>query len=267
MTDEPLPMPPYTMRAKVGPVSEDAYENPDGGLVYPYLPPEAYRSVLDFGCGVGRVARLLAYQNPRPARYLGIDLDFDLITWTQENLEPRIPGFSFQHHNVYNVTLNPGIDKPPYKAFPNDGAPFSLVTALSVFTHLPEPNAEHYLYEARRVMAPDGYLNASWFLFDRRESGVAAIANANTLYVDFHDPTIAVIFDRTWVRDMAARAGLVITHVVPPTVRGYQWLLIMRPKDQGYGEVEIPPDTAPLPDEATFRGGGGFEQALREPSG
>ena len=126
------------------------------------------------------------------------------------------------------------------------------MTALSVFTHLPEPNAEHYLYEVRRVMAPDGYLNASWFLFDRRESGVAEISNANTLYVDFHDPTIAVIFDRTWVRDMAARAGLVITHVVPPTVRGYQWLLIMRPKDQGYGEVEIPPDTAPLPDEVTF---------------
>jgi hypothetical protein len=81
---------------------------------------------------------------------------------------------------------------------------------------------------------------------------VAEISNANTLYVDFHDPTIAVIFDRTWVRDMAARAGLVITHVVPPSVRGYQWSLVMRHKDQGHEEVEIPPDTAPLPDEVNF---------------
>jgi SAM-dependent methyltransferase len=252
VTDEPLPIPPRAMRGTVGPVAEEVYENPDGHLVYSYLPPEAYRSVLDFGCGAGRFARLLAYQTPRPERYLGIDLNYDLIEWTQENLEPLIPGFSFQHHNVYNVTLNPGIDKPPYKAFPNDGSPYSLVHALSVFTHLPEPNAEHYLYEARRVLAADGYVNASWFLFDRGDSGAAEISNANTLYVDFHDPTIAVIFDRTWVRDMAARAGFVITHVVPPSVRGFQWTLVMRPKDQGYEEVEIPPDTAPLPRASNF---------------
>jgi SAM-dependent methyltransferase len=262
---ETLPLPPYEMRAKVGPPDEAAYENPDGRLVYPYLPPEAYRSVLDFGCGVGRVARLLAQQNPRPERYLGIDLDFPLVTWAGENLAPRLPGFEFQHHNVHNVGLNPGVDKPPYKLFPAGAEEFTLVTALSVFTHLPEPNAEHYLYEARRVLTPDGYVNASWFLFDRRESGVAQIANANTLYVDFHDPTIAVIFDRTWVRDMAARAGLVITHVVPPTARGYQWLIVMRRADQAFGEVEIPPDTAPLPGEEKWLGG--FEQALRARGG
>jgi hypothetical protein len=46
-----LPYPPPEMRALVGPTDPAAFDNPQGTLVYPYLPPEQYRSVFDFGCG------------------------------------------------------------------------------------------------------------------------------------------------------------------------------------------------------------------------
>ena len=65
MTAPPtLPMPPREMRVLVGPQDEQDFDNPTGRPVYPGLPPEAYRSVLDFGCGCGRVARQLIQQAP-----------------------------------------------------------------------------------------------------------------------------------------------------------------------------------------------------------
>jgi hypothetical protein len=48
-----------------------------------------------------------------------------------------------------------------------DGA-FSLVIALSVFTHTTQAHAEHYLREVTRVMRVDGMLATSFFLFEKR---------------------------------------------------------------------------------------------------
>ena len=65
--NDQLPMPPLEMRELVGPTDEAAFDNPDGRLLYAFLPVEAYESVFDFGCGCGRVARQLVQQHPRRA--------------------------------------------------------------------------------------------------------------------------------------------------------------------------------------------------------
>ncbi len=70
----PLPLPPHEMRMLVGPLDPALFDNPDGKLVFPGLEPTQFRSVLDFGCGCGRVARQLIQQRPRPERYVGLDL-------------------------------------------------------------------------------------------------------------------------------------------------------------------------------------------------
>src|SRR5262245_6139899 len=51
-----LPMPPLEMRRLVGPTDLALYDNPNGALIYPYLPAESFRRFFDFGCGCGRVA-------------------------------------------------------------------------------------------------------------------------------------------------------------------------------------------------------------------
>jgi hypothetical protein len=66
----------------------------------------------------------------------------------------------------------------------------------------------------------------------------------NALYVDEIDPTAAVIYDRGWVQQTAREAGLSIVHVVAPSIRGNQWVLVMAPSE-GAEKVEIPPDEAP----------------------
>ena len=104
-----------------------------------------------------------------------------------------------------------------------DGA-FTLFNAISVFTHSTQDQTEHYLREAARVLRPDGWLNASWFLFDKALFPMMQPFQ-NALFINETDPSNAVIFDRAWVRETARGLGLVITEAQPPSVRGFHWHL------------------------------------------
>lgn len=58
-----IPYPPLRLRKSVGPTEEKYYENPSGCLVFERnIPAENYRTIFDFGCGCGRVARQLILQ-------------------------------------------------------------------------------------------------------------------------------------------------------------------------------------------------------------
>jgi SAM-dependent methyltransferase len=236
-------MPPPELRALIGAPEPERYDNPTGGPVYAHLPAGAYESVLDFGCGCGRVARQLIQQNPPPARYLGLDLHRGMVAWCQRNLEPRAAGFRFVHHDVYSAGLNP---ESAHRTLPLPASnrEFSLFNAISVFTHCMEDQAEHYLREAARVLRPDGYLHASWFLFDKTVFPMMQTFQ-NALFINEDDLSNAVIFDRRWVRETARAAGLTITWVQQPKIRGFHWHIVMRPEEAGGIEAELPPDDAP----------------------
>jgi SAM-dependent methyltransferase len=76
---ESLPFPPLEMRELVGQTDLRAYDNQTGELIYPFISAEKYESVLDFGCGCGRVARQLLLQDVRPTRYVGLDLHKGMV--------------------------------------------------------------------------------------------------------------------------------------------------------------------------------------------
>jgi SAM-dependent methyltransferase len=155
------------MRALVGRTEDEVFDNPTGALVIPGIDAVHYRSVLDFGCGCGRIARQLIQQRPRPERYAGLDLHPGMITWCQENLAPRARGFSFHHHDVRYEPFNPGPAKPLSAPLPFGPGEFTLVVAISVFTHLTQEQAEHDLAEIARVLDPEGIFVSTWFLFDK----------------------------------------------------------------------------------------------------
>jgi SAM-dependent methyltransferase len=231
------------MRELVGPTDPSAFDNPTSDLVYPYLPEQAYDSVFDFGCGCGRVARQLLQQRSRPRRYLGIDQHLGMIEWCRENLGPRAPGFEFVHHDVFNYHFNPGSGKPEVLPFPAEAESATLINAFSVFTHLTQSQADYYLTEVSRILAPSGIFHSTWFLFDKRDFPVLQTNNA-ALYVDYVDPGAAVLFDRAWVIGRARAMGLLLTDVVPPSIRGYQWTLVMRRANESVDEITLPEDTA-----------------------
>jgi SAM-dependent methyltransferase len=239
-----LPIPPLEMRELVGPTDPAAFDNPTGALLYPFLDDADYDAVLDFGCGCGRVARMLLQQNLRPKRYVGLDLHAGMIRWCRENLGPHDPSFEFRHHDVHNVGLNPGSSEQmlPFGVEPHA---FSMVNAISVFTHLLEPAAEHYLRETANALRPGGVLVSTWFVFDKSAFPMMQDFQ-NALYINPDDPTNAVIYDVAWLRRTAAACGLTITGVFPPDVRGFQWSILMRPSGPGVEEAPFPEDTAPV---------------------
>jgi SAM-dependent methyltransferase len=102
-------------------------------------PVEAMRSVLEFGCGSGRVIRHFRYIDG--LRLAGTDANSKPIEWDRKNL----PGIEFNHNAL----------EPPLAYA--DGS-FDLIYALSVFTHIPLEWQRPWLDELRRVLRPGGYL-------------------------------------------------------------------------------------------------------------
>lgn len=248
MTDamEALPTPPLELRELVGSVDPAGYDNPNGTPVFAkFGVPEAnYRSYLDFGCGCGRSARQLALQHPRPEHYVGIDLHPGMVAWCQRELQSRLQGFRFEHHQVFSPCLNPDRTLPWIAPFPVDDGSISLIEATSVFTHLIEGQAEHYLDEVARVLSDDGMLLATFFLFDK-DIAPFLQDNQNALYCNPFDATNAVMFDREWLRLAAASRGLRIVRAIAPSIRGYHTWVALARAASGMAEVELPPDLAP----------------------
>jgi SAM-dependent methyltransferase len=96
-----------------------------------------HRSVLDWGCGCGRIARHL----PRLMHgYYGCDIDADNVAWCAEHLPGR-----------YSIsTLRPPL---PYK----EGT-FDLIYGVSVFTHFRPELEALWLVELQRVAMPGALL-------------------------------------------------------------------------------------------------------------
>ncbi len=241
-----IPYPPLRLRKSVGPIEDSYYENPDGRLVFEKeVPATNYRSIFDFGCGCGRVARQLLLQSEAAVGYyLGVDLFAESIEWAQQNLSQTNPLFNFKHHDVFNAQFNP-LSKHEFAPLETENEQFSLVTATSVFTHIIERNLENYLSECRRIMSCDGIFRATWFLFDKASFPMMQ-ESQNCLYINVDDPTNATIYDYNYVRSMYRKHGMTITAIIPPAVRGFQWLLFARPTSKELVEAPFPDDVAPL---------------------
>ena len=96
-------------------------------------------SILDFGCGCGRVARHWAgVEGPE---IYGCDYNPELVAWCAEKLP------------LLRATRNELAPPAPYVS-----GSFDLIYALSVFSHLDEPLQRAWLAEFRRLLQPGGLL-------------------------------------------------------------------------------------------------------------
>lgn len=175
--------------------------------------------VLDIGSGIGRMARPLAgFLDPRAGgSYAGFDVNRDGIAWCRERYAGH-PHFAFDVADLRNSVYNPaGTQAARDFTFPYGDGSFDFALATSVFTHLLEHEADRYLAEAARTLAPGGRLFATWFLLDDGSraaiaAGRAALpfkgAEGRTAVVDEAAPEEAIAFDRGWLAQALERHGL-----------------------------------------------------------
>jgi SAM-dependent methyltransferase len=148
-TPDGIPLPPARLRTQIGPLHADAafflrsgQHNAD--LVRELLREhgtsvEALQSLLDWGCGCGRVLRHWA--DLPDTQIFGCDIDPRMVAWCDENL-------AFAQTTVTELS-------PP---LPYEDARFHLIYAFSVVTHLSADLQGEWMRELLRVLAPGGYL-------------------------------------------------------------------------------------------------------------
>jgi SAM-dependent methyltransferase len=143
-----LPLPPPLLRVKVaGTADRSVFLSQSGeaantireALAASGEPIDAVKSLLDFGCGCGRVLRQWA---SLPATEVhGTDYNPKLIAWCRENLR-------FATFGVNGLA-------PPLVY---EDERFDLVIAISVFTHLTAELERRWIAELHRVLRPGGRL-------------------------------------------------------------------------------------------------------------
>ena len=142
-----LPLPPLALRVRVG-----GWEDPDhflgvGRKIFWDLKRllnranknlHTFSTILDFGCGCGRVLRFF---RPVPGQHIdGTDIDQESIQWCQTHLT------SLAHFRT-------NTDFPPLE-YPDEH--FDFIYCISVFTHLPEEMQFQWLKELSRLLKPSG---------------------------------------------------------------------------------------------------------------
>lgn len=116
-------------------------------------------SVLDIGCGTGRVATPLASFLTPQGRYVGFDVSRRAVQGCVRRFAASRPDFRFVHADLRNAEYNAsGAAAESAYRFPADDGSVDVATATSVFSHMRLPAVAAYLAEGARVLAPDGRL-------------------------------------------------------------------------------------------------------------
>ena len=176
-------------------------------------------SVLDIGCGAGRVAGpLVAVLGPGGGRYLGFDIHRAGIRNCQRRFAGQ-PHLRFAHLDVRNPEYNAhGRQSETDAVFPVDDASVDLAFATSVFTHMRLPAVRRYLQECARVLKPGGRLACTVFALGPGRDGNAAYPfqpfGEASAVLDPRTPERAIGHQRAALEAAIADAGLRVVEVL-----------------------------------------------------
>lgn len=154
-------------------------------------------SIIDLGCGSGRLAKLLSEMSPN-CNYLGTDVAPELLDYAAA----RAPvSYRFQLHTELN--------------FPAADESTDLIVAFSVFTHLFHEESYTYLLDALRVLKSGGRFVFSFLEADRHWNVFSAMLSPTWVS---HKPHLNMFIERSAIEVWARRSGFAIVRydVGPP---------------------------------------------------
>jgi SAM-dependent methyltransferase len=208
------PVPPLWIRRHSGPI--EAFERAAAQMSATIAALGLLRdddAVLDVGCGCGSMAlefrRLLG---PR-GTYVGFDVHQPSIRWCQNHFAAD-QRFRFDLAALHTAWTKGGGAVEEY-CFPMEDAAADFVLAKSVFTHLLEGQAQHYLQEIRRVLRRGGTALITAFLLD--DDGASRIfpyGGPDIWWSVKWRPEAGLAYRREQFLRMAARADLTLNRSI-----------------------------------------------------
>jgi SAM-dependent methyltransferase len=210
-------LPPAHMRLRVG-VGREVLNNHITHLhgvriFWIYVLSKGYMnmesSILDVGCGCGRYAQYLRdyemYEDSFRGRYIGIDIDAELLQWCRQNFDSR---FSF-HLSTERARKDAHEPYVPYK-LPIPDSSVDLVFSTSLYTHLLAEEMAYHTNEAYRVLRPGGHVLATFFSYDHQPGrGITFKHSVGEAFVEYIDRGVHtnVAYREEFIKDVFASAG------------------------------------------------------------
>jgi len=112
-------------------------------------------TVLEIGCGTGRLAIPFTRYLSKRGKYYGLDIIPDAINYCQTHISRRFPNFHFVLSDVKNSMYNPGGENQGSEfKFPFKDEFFDFVFLHSIFTHISRrfPNFHFVLSDVKNSM-------------------------------------------------------------------------------------------------------------------
>lgn len=203
------------------------------GAVTNYVDLTLPRSVLDVGCGCGRIAAGLTQHLTPGSRYVGVDIVSGLVDFGKKFITSRYPNFTFLLLDQGNFTYDAlrqkeaRIDIAKLSEAQPAGS-VDLAISISLFTHLDYAQALDILTAISRMLTKGGQAFVTVFMVDADARG--AIESGRTNFSFRHrtpsgklqaekleDPTYAVGYEVEQIGELARSAGLELER----WVRGY----------------------------------------------
>lgn len=190
-------------------------------------------SILDVGCGCGRIAAALTQYVDRTSHYIGIDIVPGLIDFAKTFITPRYPSFQFVLLNQSNSSYDSWRQKDGELGIAKlteavSAQSIDLAISVSLFTHLDYPSALEMLTSIHQVLKNDGRVFMTVFVLDASardgvEAGRTAFSfkqrtPSGKLFAEKNDdPTFAVAYDDGLLDELIGSAGFQLDR----RVRGY----------------------------------------------
>lgn len=179
------------------------------------LSPDA--KVLEIGCGSGRIALPLTTYISEKGAYTGVEIVAPSVRWCTKKITTQFPNFTFVHADLFNKRYNPlsSMLAKDYR-FPFNDSSFDFIYLTSVFTHLLLEDAEHYLYELRRLLKPNGKILMTYFLLNKEQKRLAEKGKNQIHFMEMNscfqvrDKEVlesAVAYDETYLLGFIDRLG------------------------------------------------------------
>ena len=192
-------------------------------------------SVLDIGCGYGRLAIPLTCFLSKQGSYAGIDVMDDAIADCRRRICPGNDNFRFEHVDVHNGLYNRDASLAVGDALRIFGnGEFEIVFMFSVFSHMMPDDVASYLEQIRRVLKPGGQLLTTFFILNACSR--AAIERGSTRRIFSHpldgvfvdeknNPESAVAYPEVLLKQLLATSGLQHDHTFYGQWSGNRWSL------------------------------------------